>query len=110
MIYINDIPSLRDPESFEYVPDDRVEKIELMNGVGIQDFGHVEEGDVFIVECVFLDDNLSEILALWEAREKVSFTDTAGITWQGLRIVMKSLRRDPHFPKYIIANFELWRK
>lgn len=42
MIYINDIPSFRDPETCEYIIDDRVEKIELMNGVAVQDFGHIE--------------------------------------------------------------------
>lgn len=110
MIYINDIPSFRDPETCEYIIDDRVEKIELMNGVAVQDFGHIEEGDAFLIECLFFDDDLAEILALWEARAKVTFTDTAGVTWQNMRIVFKSFKRDAHYPQHVFASFELWRK
>lgn len=110
MIYINDIPSFCDPESYELIFDDRVEKIELMNGVAVQDFGHIEEGDAFSVTCVFTANNCGRFLDLWERREKVSFTDTAGVVWQGLRIVLKELERDRHFPDYVTATFELWRK
>lgn len=110
MIFINDIPSFRNPESYEYHVDDRVEKIELMNGVAVQDFGHIEEGDYFSVDCLFAEDDLAQILELWGAREKVSFTDTAGAVWQDMRIVIRSFKRDAHYPHYLMASFELWRK
>lgn len=110
MIYINDIPSFRNPENYEYNFDDRVEKIEVMDGIIVQDRGHITAGDYFAVEVMFTQDNLERVLDLWERREKVSFTDTAGVVWQGMRIVMKSFRRDSNFPRYVIASFHLWRK
>ena len=110
MIYINDIPSFRDPETCEYTFDDRVEKIELMNGVAVQDFGHVEEGDSIALECMFSPANFQRFLALWTSRAKVTFTDTAGVTWQNMRIVLRSFKRDAHYPQHVFASFELWRK
>ena len=110
MIFINDIPSFRDPENFAVGIDDRVEKIDLINDVIVQDFGHILGGDVLSVECTFSPDNLVRFLELWENREKVSMTDTAGYVWEDLRIVLKQLKRDKHFPEYVTATFELWRK
>ena len=109
MIYINDIPSFRDPEHYTITPDDRVEKIDLINGVVVQDFGHITGGDTFALECLFTMDNFNRFVDLWERRQKVSFTDTGGITWQGLRIVLKSFERDRNFPEYVMTTFELWR-
>lgn len=110
MIYINDIPSFRNPESFKMIIDDRVEKIELMNGVAVQDLGQFEAGNVFSIVCMFEQKKLEQIIELWANRQKVSFTDTAGFVWQGLRIVLKELERDKDFPNCVTASFELWRK
>ena len=110
MIYINDIPSFRDPDSFKLIVDDRVSKIELINGVAVQDMGYVAEGDAFSIVCMFSADNFDRVSDLWAARQKVSFTDIAGVTWQGLRIVIKEVEYDRNFPDYVIATFELWRK
>ena len=109
MIFINDIPSFRDPESFKMMFDDRVEKIEIIEGVAVQDYGHVEAGDAFSVTCLFTEENFMRVLDLWNARAKVTFTDTAGNVWIDLRIVMKELKRDKNFPNYVMASFELWR-
>ena len=109
MIYINDIPSFRDPESFKLIVDDRVTKIDLINGVAVQDFGYIPEGDAFSIVCMFSSENFNRVSDLWTARKKVSFTDIAGVTWQGLRIVLKEVEYDKNFPDYVIATFELWR-
>ena len=111
MIYINDIPSLRDPESYEITPDERVEKIETIGGIVVQDLGHVAQGDVISVECVFSTENWERVKALWEARQKVTFTDSAGATWLGMRIVLRRYRPLEKFQRgYVTAQFELWRK
>ena len=109
MIYINNIPSLRDPESYKLIFNDRVEKIEIIGGVAVQDLGHVESGDAFSITCVFSVSNFERIKSLWENREKVSFKDTAGVVWEGMRIVMQELERDKNFPEYVTVTFELWR-
>lgn len=110
MIYINNIPSFRDPESFKMTFDNRIEKIEIINDVAIQDYGHVEAGDFFSVTCLFLEENFMRVLDLWNSNTKVTFTDTSGTVWVNLRIVMKEVERDKNFPEYVMATFELWRK
>ena len=109
MIYINDIPSLRDPESISYTIDDRIQKIPLINGNTVQDYGYFSTGDVISLSCVFSVANFQRLQALWINRQKVSFTDTAGVIWQNMRLVFKSFKRDEHFKNYIILDFELWR-
>lgn len=110
MIYIDDIPSFRDPESYKVILDDRVEKIEIIGSVSIQDMGHVSDGDAISLVCVFSAANFNRLLNLWESRTKVNFTDTAGQVWSEMRIVMKEYERDKKFPNYVTATFELWRK
>lgn len=109
MIYINDIPSLRDPESLELHIEDRIEKIELIGGNAVQDFGHIETGDEFELECVFKNDAWGQIQQLWKARQLVSFTDVSGTVWQNLRLVVKSLRYEEKFPEYVRVRFSLWK-
>lgn len=109
MIYINDIPSLGHPTAFTINFDDRVEKIELINGNAIQDYGRVESGDAFSIECIFSSVNYEKIELLWVTRAKVSLTDENGMVHNNLRLVFKSLRRVNRFPDYVILNFELWR-
>lgn len=109
MIYINDIPSFRDPESAEYIFDDRIEKIELINGNAVQDYGHVESGDAYQLECMFTRANYLRILHLWHAREFVTYTDEAGIVNENMRLVCRRVRRDKNFHHYYFLTFELWR-
>lgn len=110
MIKINNITSFRDPESYKVIPDDRIKKVEIIGGVVIQDYGHVEEGDAFSLVCMFSEANFNQLLSLWESRATVSFTDTAGKVRNNLIIVMKEYEPDKNFPKYIMATFELWKK
>ena len=109
MIYINNIPSLRNPESCEYSFDDRVEKIELINGTTTQDYGHVESGDSFALSCVFSYSNYLLLKNLWINRQFVSYTDEAGKNFYNLRLVFKSVKRVNRFPNYVTLAFELWR-
>ena len=109
MIKINDIASFRDPESYKVIPDDRIQKIAIIGGVVIQDYGHVENGDAISIVCMFSEANFNQLLTLWEDRETVTFTDTAGEVRDNLIIVMKEYERDKRFKKYITATFELWK-
>lgn len=110
MIYINNIPSFRDPEHYKIIPDDRITKIEIIDSVAIQDYGHVEDGDSFSVQCMFSESNFNQFKALWESRATVTLTDIAGKTHSNLIIVMKEYEPDKNFPKYTLATFELWRR
>lgn len=110
MIYINEIASFRDPEKYKVIPDDRIEKIELIGDVAIQDYGHIANGDVIQLECMFSEENFEQFMALWERRTKVMFTDTKGKTYQNMRIVVGEYEPDKDFPECIKVSFELWRK
>ena len=44
-VRIGDVLSFARPEDWTYTPDDRQQKVEIINGVAIQDFGHIEAGD-----------------------------------------------------------------
>ena len=109
MIYINDIPSFRDPESEVLVPDDRREKIELIGNVLIQDMGRVEAGDVISLKCLFTRENYLRLEALWLSREKVNYTDVLGVVWENVTMKWLEIERDRNFPEYIFVTFELWR-
>lgn len=109
MIFINDIPSLRNPENISHTFDDRVEKIELINGNTVQDYGHIESGDRFSLTCVFSSDNYQRLKYLWTSRTRVSFTDTSGTVHNNLRLVFRNIQRVNKFPNYVVLTFELWR-
>lgn len=109
MIYINDIPSFRDPEAFKVIPDDRIEKIPLIGGVTTQDYGHIAAGDVFQLTCMFSEDNFDKFLQLWEAREPVTLTTQRGHEFPMLKIVIQEYKYDKDFPECILVTFELWR-
>lgn len=110
MIYIDDIPSFRNPESYKVTVDDRIQKIEVINGVALQDYLHIAAGDVISLTCLFTEENFNQLLALWERRTSVTFTDTAGATYPGKIIIMKEYERDRNFPTHILVTFELWQK
>lgn len=109
MIFINDIPSLRNPENTSHTFDDRVDKIELINGNVAQDYGHIESGDTDAITCVFSAKNFERIKTLWASRTRIAYTDENGTVHNNLRLVFRNIRRVNKFPDYVILSFELWR-
>ena len=97
MIYINDIPSFRNPETEILRVDDRIEKIELLGGVAVQDMGRVKAGDVLSLKCLFSRENYLRFEELWESRAKVNYTDPVGIVWQNMTLKVKEIERDRNF-------------
>lgn len=108
-IKINNIESYRSPESITINVDDRIEKVQLINGNTVQDSGHIASGDSFTVSALFSRANFNEIVALWEARQRVSFTDDSGEIWTNCRIVIRSYQYEKTFKDYVLVNFEIWR-
>lgn len=108
-IKINDIESYRSPESCNVNFDDRVEKIPLIQGNAVQDYGHVASGDTITVSALFSWDNATAIASLWESRTLVNFTDESGAIWQNVRLVLRSYKYFPRFKDYVLLDFEVWR-
>ena len=109
MIYINDIPSFRNPETEVLTPDDRLEKIELIGDILVQDMGRVEAGDVLSLKCLFSRENYLRLETVWLSREKVNYTDVLGVVWQNMTLKILEIERDRNYPEYIFVTFELWR-
>lgn len=109
MIYINDIPSFRNPESEILMIDDRVEKVELLGSVSIQDLGRVEAGDGLKLKCLFSRENYLRFETLWHSRAKVNYTDCVGVVWQNMTLKVKEIERNRDFLGYLFVTFELWR-
>lgn len=109
MIFINDIPSLRNPEHDKHNLDHRIEKFELINGTAFQSYGHVASGDTFAITCVFSVPNLERLIALWEAEEPVTYTDSAGVVWQNRLLVLRSIEPYKKYESgYKIVTLEIW--
>jgi len=109
MIYINDIPSFREPEDEELIPDDRRERIELIDNVMSQDLGRIEAGDVIALQCLFSPENYARLKALWLSRVKVNYTDEEGVVWQNLTMKFLKIKKHKGYPNYKFVTFELWR-
>lgn len=109
MIYINGIPSFRAPEKEIFTPDDRQERIELIDSVAVQDLGRIETGDICSVQALFSTDNFTRLEALWLARSAVTYVDSAGVSHSFARLKITEWERDKNFPDYIFVTFELWR-
>lgn len=107
-IKINDIESFRSPESTSFSVDDRVEKIEVINGCVVQDYGYIAEGDVIAVTAVFHKDDVDQIRELWRERTLVTYTDEAGNVYEDRRIVVKGYGYEQKFYDYWRLEFELW--
>lgn len=108
-IKINDYESYRSPESIAMNLDDRIEKIPLINGNAVQDYGHIANGDSFRISALFSRANFNAISALWTARTLVTFTDDAGEVWQNCRLIFRSYQTYPRFPDFVLLDFEIWR-
>ena len=109
MIYINDIPSFRNPDNGDdLIIEDRKTKIDLINGTAIQSGGVFFGG--FQLAVVFRKDNFERFKNLWLANQKVSYTDKEGVIYSGLTIKMNKYGYLDHFNKYIKAEFELWKE
>lgn len=109
MIYINDVPSFRAPEVCVEQYDERIERIELINGNTVQDYGHCVTGDVISLECIFHEQYANQIVYWWVNRQKVTFTDERGNLWEDMRLVIKQIKYVNKFPQYLYLVFELWR-
>ena len=108
-IKINNIESFRSPENITYNVNDSIERIALINGHCVQDYGYISTGDSFTIQAVFSKSDFDDIVNLWLNRQKITFTDDSGTVWQNMRIVIKSYQTVNKFTNYINLNFELWR-
>lgn len=107
-IQIGDVRTL-EVDNWQIVPDDRQQQIEIVGGVAVQDFGHVEDGDKVSCTITVLAAGWETIKGYWDSRIPVNVSDEAGVVWEDMRVVVKSYQYVPRFPKAVKASLEFWR-
>lgn len=92
------------------VPDDRQTKIQTIGGNVIQDYGHVQSGDVVQWSNLQMEQVEAEkIESYWNSRQTVTCMN-AGMQTFSARVVVKSWKRLPRFErKAVEMNLELWK-
>lgn len=92
------------------VPDDRQTKNQTHNGISVQDFGRVVEGDRFSCSVVVRPEDAPILYMYANSRERVNVVDEAGNVHTNLRVVIKNYEPVTHFAEYYRAELEFWRK
>lgn len=108
-IKLGDALSFDSPQNKKLVPDDRQQTIEVMGGVAVQDYGHVEAGDKVSFSATFNAAAWALISGYWDNRTKVTFIDEDGTSYANCRVVVKSWTHRGRFPSYVVATLEIWR-
>lgn len=107
-IQIGDVRTL-EVENWQIVTDDRQQQIEIVGGVVVQDYGHIEEGDKVSCTVTVLTEGWKTIKDYWDSRTLVDISDEAGVVWPNMRVVVKSYQYVPRFPKAVKVALEFWR-
>ena len=80
-----------------------------MDGIVVQDFGHVAAGDKISCTASALSADFEKIAGYWNRRTLVDIIDEAGNVWSDMRVLVKSYAYMPRFPKVYKAPLEFWR-
>ena len=107
-IKIGDVETLR-TENWKVTPDDRQTQIETIGGKVVQDFGHVEEGDIFSCSVTLKAADAITLYDYWHNRTLVTVRDVAGQEWENLRVVIKRYSYVDRFESHYAVDLEFWR-
>lgn len=97
-------------KDFTCLPDDRQTQVETHNGIAVQDFGRVIEGDKFSCTVTVRPEDAPILYMYWNSRTRVNVVDEAGNEHSNLRVVIKDYNPVPHFADYWQAELEFWRE
>ena len=107
-IKIGEIRAL-EVENWQIVPDDRQQLVEIIGGVVVQDFGHIESGDKISCSANLTAAGWEIVKEYWDHRILVAVEDEAGNVFSDMRVVVKNYSYVQQFPKYYKVTFEFWR-
>ena len=107
-IHIGEVRTLS-VENWQIVPDDRQQLLEIVGGAVVQDFGHIQEGDLISCTVVVTTADWEKIKGYWDSRTMVSVVDEGGNNLPSMRVVVKSYEYMAYFPKVYKLALELWR-
>ena len=102
--------SYRSPETYGKTLDDRQEKIEIIDGVCVDDCGYIEQGDVLTFTAVFTATEFQKVKSFFVNRTKITFTDETGTIYNNVRVILKSYKayNAQFYPDMVSADFEIW--
>ena len=107
-IKIGDVYSFARPTSWTITPDDRMSKIEIIDGVHVQDFGVVDAGQTIACTVRLSAANWATVKGYWTGRTLVTAVDESGTSWTNRRVVVKSWTYVERFPAYVDVTLEFW--
>lgn len=107
-IKVGDVYSYGKAEGWTYAPDDRQEKIELINGVTVQDCGRIEAGDSMSCSATFRIADFGTLCGYWNNRTKVTMIDESGTIHNNTRVIVKTYSYVDRFPSYVKCDLEFW--
>ena len=105
VVKIGSIQSLGKVENYTVTPDDRQTKVQVVDGVVVQDMGIFSDVMTFSFSTTFLAGDFKTIVAMWENRQKFTFTDATGEEYANCRIVIKTWQPLKGFERNL-KNFE----
>lgn len=105
---IGDAVAFRRPEDWSYTPDDRQEQHQTIDGVVVEDYGHVDAGDVINCTVVMAYKEYEKVYNYWLNRTKVKVVDHAGTVWENMRVVIKKDSYITYHESYHKLEIELW--
>lgn len=105
---IGDAAAFRRPEDWSITPDDRQEKHQTIDGVVVEDYGHVDAGDVIGCTVILAYRDYEKVYNYWVQRTKVTVIDHAGNTWENMRVVIKKDSYVEYHESYHRLELEFW--
>jgi hypothetical protein len=107
-VKIGDVTVLASLGDWAIKPDDRQKKIDLIDGVTVEDYGRVKAGDTISGRFRLTDMAWDVVAGYWENRTKVILTDEGSREYTGRRVVVTAFQYLHRFPYAVEADIEFW--
>ena len=108
-VKIGDARSMNDPQGEKITTDDRQTMIEVYDGVVVQDWGRVQDGDRITWSLQFDAQAWAAVEGYWTNRTIVNITDATKQTFTA-RVLVRSWRRVSRFPDCVTSEIDLCRE
>lgn len=109
LLHIGDAVAFRRPEDWAVTPDDRQEQHKTIGGVVVEDYGHIDAGDVITATVILSGVNFNMVHNYWLNRTRVKVVDVTGREWDNIRVVIKEYSYVNRHESYYKVKLEFWR-
>lgn len=109
LLKIGDAIAFRRPEDWTVTPDDRQQVHQTINGAVVEDYGHVDTGDVITCTVILSRANFNMVYNYWQSRTHVKVVDVTGQEWDNARVVLKEYSYINRHESFYKVKLEFWR-